>query len=210
MQWICNDHMGFWIRDRGRQVVKTAGRNRSASNARCGAGYNATRCVCLYRSAGSWFVLTGCIRRSGWSNYWPSLCSKLGGSNALSDICNARIVQRRRGGGVLTLDCRGHGTPSLRGIPLASRYGNASLNRRKLRITWRPTLMLILMIGNNSNLSYDRSRVRVRALARHIPIYMFDVQKVGIISSACIWNGRWGRHLFEWPWTDSTKKGGAV
>jgi len=81
----------------------------------------------------------------------------------LSDICNARIVQQRLGGGVLTLDCRGYGTPSLRGIPLASRHGNASLSRWKLRIPRRPTLLLILTISKTSNISYDRSRVRMRA-----------------------------------------------
>jgi hypothetical protein len=42
-QWICNDRAGFWIRDGGRQVFKTAGRSGSARNAGCGAGYNATR-----------------------------------------------------------------------------------------------------------------------------------------------------------------------
>jgi len=39
---------------------------------------------------------------------------------------------------------------------------------------------------------------------------MFDVKKVGIMSSACICNGRRGRLLFERPWRDSTKKGGAL
>ena len=47
-------------------------------------------------------------------------------------------------------------------------------------------------------------------MGRNIPLYMFDVKKIGIISSACICNGRRGRLLFERPWTDSTKKGGAV
>jgi len=41
-------------------------------------------------------------------------------------------------------------------------------------------------------------------------MWMFDVKTVGIISSACICNGRQGRLLFERPWRDSTKKGGAV
>jgi hypothetical protein len=98
----------------------------------------------------------------------------------------------------------------LRGIPLASRYGNASLSRGKLRIPRRPTLLLILTIRKTSNISYDRRRDRVRALGRHHPIWMFDVKTVGIISSACICNGRRGRLLFERPWRDSTKKGGAV
>jgi len=39
---------------------------------------------------------------------------------------------------------------------------------------------------------------------------MFDVENVGIISPACICNGRQGRLLFERPGTDSTKQGGAV
>jgi hypothetical protein len=37
------------------------------------------------------------------------------------------------------LDCRAYGTPSLRGIPLASRYINASARRQKLRIPSMPT-----------------------------------------------------------------------
>ena len=39
---------------------------------------------------------------------------------------------------------------------------------------------------------------------------MFNVKKVGIMSSACICNGRRGRLQFERPWRDSTKNGGAV
>jgi hypothetical protein len=39
---------------------------------------------------------------------------------------------------------------------------------------------------------------------------MFDVENVGIISSACICNGRRGRLQFEWPGRDSKKQGGAV
>jgi len=50
----------------------------------------------------------------------------------------------------------------------------------------------------------------VRALGRHHPLWMFDVKTVGIISSACICDGRRGRLLFERPWRDLTKKGGAV
>jgi len=88
----------------------------------------------------------------------------------LSDICNARIVQPRSGGGVLTMNCRGYGTPSLRGIPLASRYGNASHSRRKLRIPRRPTLLLIPTISKTSNIPYDQSRVTVSAFGRHSPI----------------------------------------
>jgi len=62
------------------------------------------------------------------------------------------------------MDCRGNGTPFLRGIPLASRRGNASLSRGMLRISRRHTLALWL-----KNL-YDRSRVTVRPLGRHSPI----------------------------------------
>jgi hypothetical protein len=99
-----------------------------------------------------------------------SLCSGRGRSHPLIDICNARIVQRRCGGGVLNLDCRGYGTPSLRGIPLANWYGNESLSRRNLRIPRRPTLLLTLTICKTSNISYNRSRVRLRALETHSPI----------------------------------------
>jgi hypothetical protein len=70
--------------------------------------------------------------------------------------------------------------------------------------------VLILTISKASNISYDRRRDRVRALERHHPILMFDVKTVGTISSACICNGRPGRLLFERPWRDLTKKGGAV
>jgi len=42
-EWICNDRAGFWIRDGGRQVLKTSERSGSDNNAGCGAGYNATR-----------------------------------------------------------------------------------------------------------------------------------------------------------------------
>jgi len=106
LQWICNDRAGFWIRDVGRQVFKTAERSGSASNVGCRAGDNAKRWFCLWGSAGCWCVTTACTWRGDWSNYWPSLCSGRG------DICNARLDQQRWGGGVLTLDCRGYGTPS--------------------------------------------------------------------------------------------------
>jgi len=204
-QWIRNDRVGFWIWDGGRQVFKTTERNGSASNARCCTGYNATRWVCLYGSAGNWCVTTTCTWCGGWSNYSLSLCSGRGGSHVLGDICNARSFQRRWGGGVVTLDCRGYETPSLRGIPLASRYGNVSCTRRKVRIPQIPTDLLILTISNTLNISCDRSHVRVRALGRHIPIYIFNIKKIGIISSASICNSRRGRLLFERPWTDSQK-----
>jgi len=209
-QRICNDRMGFWIRDGGRQVFKTAESCGSSSNAGCGAGYDATPCVCVCGSAGCWCVTSACTWCGGWSNYWPSLCSGRGGSHALSDICNTTILQLRWRGGVLTLDCRSYGTPSLRGIPLASRYGNASLSRGKLSIPRRPPHLLILMIRKTLNISYDRRHDRVSALGRHHPIWMFDVKTVGIISFACLCNGRRGRLLLERPWRDSTKKGGVV
>ena len=128
----------------------------------------------------------------------------------MSDICPTRNVQRIGGGGVLTLDCRGYGTRSLRGIPLASQYGHASHSRRNLRIARRPTLALILTIPKTLNIVYDRGHVRVSALGKHIPISMIDVMKVGITSSARICNARRGTCLFELPWTDLTTMGGAV
>jgi len=39
---------------------------------------------------------------------------------------------------------------------------------------------------------------------------MFNVENVGIISSACICNGRRGSLLFELPGRDLKKQGGAV
>jgi len=111
-QWICNDHAGLWIRDGGKQVLKTAEMSGSASNAGYGAGYDAIRWFCLCDLAGCWCVTTVCTRRGGWSNYSPSLFSPQGGSHAFSDIGNTRIFQRRWGCGVLSLDCRCYGTPS--------------------------------------------------------------------------------------------------
>jgi len=128
----------------------------------------------------------------------------------LSDIYNARIIQRRSGGGVLILDSRGDGTPSLRGIPLASWYRKVSLSRRKLRIPRRTTLLFILTINNTPNISYEWSCVRVRPLGKHFLIYIFDVKMVGITCSPCICNSRRGKLRFERQWTDSTKKGGTV
>jgi len=204
-QWIWNDHVGLWIRDVGRQVFITTERGRSASNATCGAGYNVMCWVCLWRFSGCW-----CTPCGSWSNYSPSLCRGRGGSHALSDICNVRIVQRSWGGGDLTLDCRGYGTLSLRGIPLASQYGTVYLSRGKLRIPRRPMLLLILTISMTSNISYKQRGLWVKALGRHYPIWMFDVKSIGIVSSACIYKGRWGRLLFERQWRDLTKKGGTV
>ena len=62
------------------------------------------------------------------------------------------------------MDCRGYGTPSLIGIPRASRCGYASLSRWKLRIPRRPPHVLF-----QTDLS-DCSSVRVSALGRHSPI----------------------------------------
>jgi len=39
---------------------------------------------------------------------------------------------------------------------------------------------------------------------------MFDVENVGIIPSACVFNGRQGRLLLERPRGDSKEQGGAV
>jgi hypothetical protein len=61
-------------------------------------------------------------------------------------------------------------TPSLRGIPLASWYGNASHRRRMLRILQRPTLLLIPTSRKTSNIWSDRSCVWVGDLGMHIPI----------------------------------------
>ena len=209
-QWICNDHAGFWIRVGGRQVFKTDEWSGSASNAGCRDGYNATHWVRLCGSAGCWCVTTACNWRGGWSNNCPSLCSGLGGRHTLSDICNAWIVHRRWGDGVLTLDCRGYRSPPLREIRLAIRYGNESLTNGKLRIPWWLTLLLILTNSKTLNISYDQRRDRPRALGRHHPIWMFTIDTVGIVSSVWICNSRRGWLLFARPCRDSTKQGGAV
>jgi len=148
--------------------------------------------------------MTACTQCSGQSTDWALLCSGQGGSHALSDICQAKIVQQRWGRGVRTIHCRGYGTTFFRGIPLASQCGNTSLGWWRLRIPQRPTHWLFL------NISYDQSRVRVMALGRHCPIQMFDVKNVGMISSACVCNGRWGRLLFERPGRNSKKKEGTL
>jgi len=164
----------------------------------------------LWGFCGCWCATTACTQHGCSSIYWLSLCSRQGGSHTLSDICNATIVQWRYGGGVLTLDCRGYGTPSLREIPLASWYRNASLSRQKLKISQRPTLLLIMTISKTSNILYNWSPVRVRALGTYSLMWMFDIKNVRIISSACTRNGRQGRLLLKWPGRDSTKKGAAV
>jgi hypothetical protein len=71
-------------------------------------------------------------------------------------------------------------------------------------------LLLILTINITSNIASDWSQVRVLPLGRHRPIEMLNVEKVRIISSACICNGRQGLLLFEAPWRDLTTKEGAV
>jgi hypothetical protein len=108
------------------------------------------------------------------------------------------------------LDCRGYRTPSLRGIPPAGQYGKASLSRGKMRIPRRRSHLLILRMTNTANSSYSRGRNRVGAAGRNSAIVMLDVETIGIISSACICDGRPGRLLFERIWRDSTKKGGEV
>jgi len=169
-QWICNDRAGFCIRDGGWQIFKTTERSGSDSNAGCVAGYNATRLFSNWGSSGCLGATTACTWSGGWCIDWWLLWSGRGGSHALSDIFKVRTVQRRWGGGVLTLDCRGYGIPSLRGIPLASRYANASLAMGKLRNPQWPTLLLILTMRKTSNTSYDQSCVRVSALGRDSPI----------------------------------------
>jgi hypothetical protein len=128
----------------------------------------------------------------------------------LSNICNASIVQQRSEGGMLTFDCTGYGTPSLKGIPLSCRYGNMSLTSGKVRIPHRAMLWLSLMISKTFNILYDRRCDRVRALGSHHPIWWFDTNSVGIISSAGICKGRRGRLLCPRPLSDSTVKKGVV
>jgi len=108
------------------------------------------------------------------------------------------------------MDCRGYRTPFLRGIHLASRYGNACPTRRKLSIPTWPRLWLFLTIGNTSIILYHWSRFKVRALGRHSLILMFHTENVEMISCACIGNGRHGRLLFERPGRVSKQLGGAV
>jgi len=88
------------------------------------------------------------------------------------------------------MDCRGYGNPSLGEIPHTSRYRNTSLSRWTLIVPPRPAFLLTLTTSMTSNISYDRSPVRLAALGRHSPIWMFHVRDVGIITSACICNGR--------------------
>jgi len=71
-------------------------------------------------------------------------------------------------------------------------------------------LLLIRTISKTSDISYDRSLVKVWALGKHSQILMFHVKNVGMIACACICNGRRGRLLFERPGRVLTKKGGSV
>jgi len=163
-QWICKGCAGFWSRDGGRLAFKTTEWSGSASNARGEARYNATHWVCLWGFSGCWCATTACTQYGSWCNHWLSLCRRQDGSHGLSVISHARIVQSRWRGEVLTWECTGYRTPSLRGITLASQCDNASLSRVKLSIPWRPTLLLFL------NNSYYPSRASVKAFGRHCPI----------------------------------------
>ena len=140
-RWIGDDRTGIWTPDDGWQVFETAERSGSARNAGWVARYNARRWVSLGASSGCWCATIACTWRGSWCLDYPSLGSREGGSDGFSDICNPRIVQRRWGYGVMTLDCRAYRTPTLMGIPLASRYGNASLSWGKWRIPSTPTLL---------------------------------------------------------------------
>jgi hypothetical protein len=70
--------------------------------------------------------------------------------------------------------------------------------------------LLILTISKASNILYDQSTVKVRALGRHSTILMFHIENVGIIACPWLCNGRRGTLLFERPGRVSSKTGGAV
>jgi len=89
------------------------------------------------------------------------------------------------------MDCRGYGTPSMGGSPVASYCGSMSLSRGMQSFRRRLTLLLI-----QSNLN-DRSCVRVSALGRHSPIYLFDFNNLRKIQSVCICQSRRSRLMFE-------------
>jgi hypothetical protein len=110
-----------------------------------------------------------------------------------------RLSGPQRGVGV-----GGYGTPTSSGIPVASRCGDRSRSRGKLRIPQRPMVLLIL------NNSYDQSCGRVRALGRHCPIYRFNVRNVLIIFAAYIWITWQGRLLLKQPGRHSKNQGGTV
>jgi len=203
-QWMFNSRTGFWIRDWGREDLKNAKRSGSASNAECEAGHSTMRSVFLWRFCGCCCATTACTRHGGWCRHLQSLCSRRGHSHALSNPCHTRFDKPRWGGAVLTRDCRVHGTPSLRAIPHTSLCGNASLSRANLGILPGPRLLLF------QNDSFGRSIARFRALGRHRPIPMFNLEDLGIISPACICNGRRGRLLSERPGRYSKTQGGEV
>jgi len=69
LQWGCNDHMGFWIRDGSRQTFKPAKSIGSASNAGCGSGSNTTWWVSLWGHTKCWCAMTAPIWNDGWSMY---------------------------------------------------------------------------------------------------------------------------------------------
>ena len=101
------------------------------------------------------------------------------------------------------MECIGYGTPSLRGIPLASRYRKASHCRGMVNIPRRPTLLLILKIIKSSDMHYHRSHVLATAFGMHCAILMCYLIHIGDIFSACVCNGRRGRLLFERTGRDS-------
>jgi len=74
-------------------------------------------------------------------------------------MSNARNIQQWWGVVDVALDCRRYGTPSLRGIPLASQYWSTSLSWGKLRTPQRPTLGLILTIDKTVIVARDPGRV---------------------------------------------------
>ena len=118
-------------------------------------------------AVGCWCDTTAFTWLGGWSIDWRSQCSRQGWSHPLSDICYTKIVQRRTGCGVETLDYTGYRTISLRCIPLACRYRNASLTRQMMRIHWRTTVWLVLTISKTLNISYHQKCHRVRTCGRY-------------------------------------------
>jgi hypothetical protein len=146
--------------------------------------------VCVPGSCWWWCATTTSTQRDSSSLYWSSLGSQQGEGHVLSDMCNTRYVQRIQGNGILTLDWRGYRTPSLRWIPLGSRYGNRSLSRGLLRSSPRHGLGLFLMMGHTSNISYDLSGIGVRASGTHSQLWLFNITIVAIISTLWICNIR--------------------
>jgi len=66
-QWICNNHAGFWICHQWRQILMTAERSGSASNAGCWAGFNTTHWVCQCGFSRCRCATTPCTKQAGWS-----------------------------------------------------------------------------------------------------------------------------------------------